>query len=245
MTALESLKEDESDIPEYVETLVDDGIIVIKDYFDSNVCDEIYDKVSEIIEQETCDVLSPEEDTSYQYLADHESTILNKRGGREKGFYDIFHIDHTIQELKDFKYDGEIMEIINAAGLYDYQPEATNIYWKESVSQTRGFHHDTYSEKFKSFVYLTDVKSKADGPYTYVKGSHEPSVLKQKGTSLVNKLKRKKVTDAVFYDEENIKYCTGPKGTLIISNQTGIHKGCPQEEGYERMLATTHFGQTT
>jgi hypothetical protein len=42
--------------------------------------------------------------------------------------------------------------------------------------------------------------------------------MKQKSTSLLNKVKGDPSTDAVFYDEDEAIYCTVPKGTLIVAN---------------------------
>jgi hypothetical protein len=57
----------------------------------------------------------------------------------------------------------------------------------------------------------------------------------------VNRLQSAPPTDAVFYDDDEALVCTAPKGTLIVANQAGYHRGIPQEEGRERMLATTSY----
>jgi hypothetical protein len=48
-------------------------------------------------------------------------------------------------------------------------------------------------------------------------------------------------TNAVFYDDSDAVVCTASKGTLIVANQAGYHRGMPQERGRERMLATTSY----
>jgi hypothetical protein len=154
---------------------------------------------------------------------------------------DVFNVDMAVSEVKSFKTDETINKIINQATSEEYSPDNVNVYWNQSVTTTRDFHADTYGGKFKSFVYLTDVPDRSYGPFSYVKGSHKSSKLKAKVSGIVNKIKDNPSTDAVFYDEDDVIYCTAPKGTLIIANQAGYHQGHPQKEGKERMLLTTSY----
>lgn len=109
------------------------------------------------------------------------------------------------------------------------------------MTDTRDFHADTYSGKFKAFVYLTNVPDKSYGPFSYIPGTQKMSTLKQTSTSLVNKVKGDPSTDAVFYDEDEAIHCTAPKGTLIVANQAGYHRGTPQEKGQTRVLVNTSY----
>lgn len=229
------------DKEEKAKKLSKDGLVTIKDYFTKSHCDDIYREVRQIIDEEKCDVIPKSENPGFSTLSSWDGTVISKRSGRDEGFYDIFNIDEMVSRLEDFKNDGDIMEIIKLASEKQPSPESTNIYWKESVTETRGPHHDTFGEKYKSFVYLTDVSTNKHGPYSYVKGSHNPSRVERFLTSRINKLKRNPSTDSVFYREDDAIQLTAPKGTLIISNQSGVHYGQPQAEGFERMLTTTHY----
>jgi hypothetical protein len=225
---------------EYAKTLVDDGVVIIEDYLDEDVCDELYSNVSETIEEEDIDVV---EGGNYDYseLANWGSAVANKRTGRDDGMIDVFNVDEKLPEVGSFKSDPLVNNIINKAASVTYSPDNVNVYWNRSVTTTRDFHADTYSGKFKSFVYLTNVPDRTYGPFSYIKGSHESSLAKRKVSSVMNKIKDKPSTDAVFYDEENELHCTAPKGTLIIADQTGYHRGHRQKQGRERMLMTTSY----
>jgi len=74
-----------------------------------------------------------------------------------------------------------------------------------------------------------------------VPGSHEPGRIRRKLTTLVNRVRDRPATDAVFADAEDAVTCTAPKGTLVIANQAGLHRGMPQEPGRERVLVTTSY----
>lgn len=232
------------ELQEHAETLAEDGIVIIEDYLDADVCDQLYDSISETIESRDIDVVEGG-DYSYREFVEWSGAVANKRTGSDEGMIDVFNMDEVVPEVKSFKTDSGIDNIIDEAASETYSPDNVNVYWNRSVTTTRDFHADTYSGKFKSFVYLTDVPDKAYGPFSYIKGSHKSSRIKEKASTLVNKFKNKPATDAVFYDEEDVVYCTAPKGTLIIANQAGYHRGHPQEEGKERMLLTTSYTPDT
>jgi len=226
----------------HAKTLTEDGIVIIDDYLDEETCDELYEEISHEIENGDYDVVEGG-DHGYDYsdFVNWGSPVVNKRTGRDDGMLDVFNVDLAISEVKSFKTDEMVNEIIDQATSEQYSPDNLNVYWNQSVTTTRDFHADTYGGKFKSFVYLTDVPDRSYGPFSYVKGSHQSSKAKQKLSKLANKVKGNPPSNALFYDEDNVTYCTAPKSTLIIANQAGYHKGHPQKEGNERMLMTTSY----
>lgn len=230
--------------PNHAETLAQDGIVVIDGYFEEPVCHELYDKIKTSIEMEDIDVVKG---GTYKYgdLVNWGGPVANERSGRDDGMIDVFNIDDIVPQVQSFKTDKDIQNIISTAADEPYSPDNVNVYWNRSVTTTRDFHADTYGGQFKSFVYLTDVPDRSFGPFSYVPGSHRTSTMKQKVSEVVNKIKGRPSTDAVFYDEEDLLYCTAPKGTLIIANQAGYHRGHPQGEGRERMLLTTSYTPET
>jgi hypothetical protein len=226
----------------YAEELQENGLVVVEDFIDEEKCDELYDEISTTIEDGDIDAVEGgEDDFDYEDLANWGGPVMKMRTGRDKGMIDVFNIDERIPAVGDFKTDKFVREIISESKSEDYSPDNVNVYWNRSVTGTRDFHADTYSGKFKSFVYLTDVPDRSYGPFSYVKRTHESSQIKQTVSGLVNRVKGDRYTDAVFYDESDVTYCTAPKGTLIIADQTGYHRGHPQEEGRERMLMTTSY----
>ena len=232
---------DPDQIRRHAEDLSETGVVAIRNYLDEATCDKIYQQANDIIVNESCDVIEENRAASAKELFEWEGTVINKRSGRDAGVYDVAQIDDSIEELREFKQDPVISDIINSATATTHRPLSTHIYWKQSIVETRGPHHDSLGEKFKAFVYLTDVNTKSHGPYAYVEGSHDPSFVEKAITVTKNKMQGKAKTDSVLYDEEDATYFIAPRGTLIISNQSGVHFGVPQRESYERMLATTHY----
>ena len=44
-----------------------------------------------------------------------------------------------------------------------------------------------------------------------------------------------------FYDKSQETAILGKSGTLLISNQNGMHKGYPQSDGAERLIGVFNF----
>jgi hypothetical protein len=232
----------QTETQDYARTLEEDGIVIIEDYLDEDTCNDLYKEISHEIEEGDYDVVEGgDHGYGYSDFVDWDGPVVNKRTGRDDGMLDVFNVDSAVPEVESFKTDAMVNDIINRATSEQYSPDNLNVYWNRSVTTTRDFHADTYSGKFKSFVYLTDVSDRSYGPFSYVKGSHRSSKAKRKVSQLANKVKGNPSTEAVFYDENNVIYCTAPKGTLIIANQAGYHRGHPQEERSERMLMTTSY----
>lgn len=228
------------DVDKYASILRRDGVVVIEDYLDADTCERLYEEAEGLIQSD--EITRAGSNPSYEELMLADEPILNFREGeRDHGMIDIFHVDLLFSELLDIKQDSGINRIINAATDKAYSPDNINIYRNEGVTETRGFHADTYSGKFKSFVYLTDVLNDSYGPFSYVRESHKKSKVEQTAYSLYNKVKGNKSTDAVSYDETKAETFTASKGTLIIANQAGYHRGMPQDPDKHRMLVTTSY----
>jgi len=225
---------------EFSESLRRDGIVIIDEYLDEAKCDEIRREVNAWIEN---GMRTADPDMGYAGMAGADEPILNQRSGdRDDGMLDIFNMDLAIPELREVKQDNFIQEVIGYAAQETYTPETLNIYVNRSVTNTRDYHADTYSGKYKSFIYLTDVTDVSYGPFSYIKGSHRPSRIRRRFRSFVNnRFRDVPSTNAVVYDDSDAETCVAPRGTLVIANQAGLHRGIPQEKGKERVMISTHY----
>ncbi len=109
---------------------------------------------------------------------------------------------------------------------------------------TQNWHRDAHDNQLLSvFMYLTDVNSERDGALWYIKGSQPGGPL---GTLFPQRKPhsvRLSPTDAEM--EANIPadkfvVCTGRKGTLVICDATGLHRGgyCTENR---RIMVLTDF----
>ena len=111
---------------------------------------------------------------------------------------------------------------------------------KQSLSKNAQlFHQDKEFIKFlKVFIYLNDVEND-NGPHSYISGSHKNYVDHVPEKYLFShRLSDEYLTSQ--YSKEEIISMTGKKGTIIIEDTSGFHKGVPVVKGY-RLLAQLEF----
>jgi phytanoyl-CoA dioxygenase PhyH len=115
-----------------------------------------------------------------------------------------------------------------------------------------GFHVDTFElSTFKIMLYLNDVTEK-DGPTSYLIGTHKDADLRYQkehvwggAVSPGDPSGRKHPT--TFTDEElgprlekHVKV-VGPRGTIILFDTWGVHKGIPPQPGGERHILVNYY----
>jgi len=227
-------KTENENIDALARELDSNGVISVEGYLSEQLSDEIREEVKSALDEDTYE--SADDDMTGSEMMAASRTIVNERSGEDDGMLDIFNIDESIEEIRDIKHDGFISSIIDRASKADFEPENINIYYNRSITDTRGYHFDSYDPQYKAFVYLTDVPDESYGPYSYIKGSNKRSYVRRRIEGILNRVRDEKPTAAIRYDDADIETFTAPKGTLIISDQTGYHRGIPQEEGKERML---------
>jgi len=116
---------------------------------------------------------------------------------------------------------------------------------KKDASSGGGWHRDHHFELFKVMIYISDVNEQ-NGPFSYIEKSH--SKINQLLTLFFLKLFSKNITR---YSEDSInlickifnykkKIFLGKKGTCIIFNSSGIHRGL-EISGGERLALTAYI----
>ena len=78
-----------------------------------------------------------------------------------------------------------------------------------------------------------------DGPYAYVPGSHRrPDLLKREAR--LNSLNGRPETNSYAFEGREVSFLV-EKGTVIISCQSGVHRGMPQREGASRTVLVGNY----
>lgn len=234
-------------------TLDDSGIVIIKNFISEDVIKKISSTVAELsssIEEflasgkrtlETKSILfqiNNEKLSGYKELADHKKTVASVRQGQDKGMVDVFNVDYAFKELKnDLRAVYEDSGILPIISNVKQKSEFTNLnfYFNSEVLSTRGFHADPFNKQLKAFIYLTDCISLDDGPYTYVKESHKDSPYRAANKAISESLPNK--TECPLIDHQKIIPVIGKAGSLVISDQSGFHRGFPQSEGHNRVVS--------
>ncbi len=176
----------------------------------------------------------------YGEIAACNKPVLIKRTRGDVGMLDLMHVDRILPELATLREDPEINQLITEAGGSRPDLKVMNAYVNRSITQTRGWHYDAFYTQFKAFLYLTDVPDESFGPYCYVAGSHRAGLVRTLNRRIQTETGGRE-TDAALWDPAREVKVLGSAGTLIVSNQSGIHRGWPQLPGRERVLIAVSF----
>ncbi len=147
----------------------------------------------------------------------------------------------TVQELFMDPFINSI-----AAGYLKCQPilDVITMWWSVPFNQkatdqaAQMYHFDMDRFKFiKFFFYLTDVHTD-NGPHCYIEGSHKslPNELLSDRRFSDEELKK-------FYPESAFKEFVGKKGTMLIVDTRGLHKGKPLVKD-NRLLLQIQFSNS-
>lgn len=228
----------EEDVVAYTKTLKRDGIIKIKNYIPASFADSLRKQLKQLAEKHPKSVRL---DNGVKFNYRNQ----DNPNGADAGMLDIYFAERLIPEISNIKQDKIIKILKNTTG-QKVIPLRSNAYINRGVKNTRVFHIDNAQPViYKAFIYLTDVSDTSFGPYSFVKASHRLSLYPYINLfrNLFRNLfsKRRRSTDMPFYKKRNAIPAIGKKGDLILSNQNGIHRGLPQEEGKERVALILSF----
>lgn len=226
------------------EKFAENGIFIKEGLFKNEVkeLDQLKSKVLNIVESHCDDEYYETEEYRYQqglrelrkysHLANYKKPIIMKRSGADEGMIDIFNIDRLIQNKNIINQIIKTLKTFECVS--DYNLQSVNMYINKGITSTRCFHLDTNNEKLKGFIYLTPVETLDDGPYSYIIGSHRSLDL----LSLNNKIfgRNKHKFDVPVVPTDQAVACTGSAGTLVVSDQKGVHRGHPQSSDFNSRI---------
>lgn len=148
-----------------------------------------------------------------------------------------------IGEVQKLAFDKNLLNLVSQFLGSEPVLCQTNCWWSVAKSTHRSnlsanaqlFHQDTEYLKFvKVFIYLTDVEEN-NGPHQYVQGTSKIAQDKLgEGYKPSNRVGDEKVLD--LFGKENILTFKGKKGSVIIEDTFGLHKGTPVVEGSRLLL---------
>lgn len=242
-----------NDSSEVNRKLDDFGIVIVPDFLARDVIDKTANVINEFEVElkkfldsgdtilETKSILfqlGAEKLKGYSALSNYPKTVVFVRQGQDEGMVDVFNIDYAFNELKTELrkcYDeSDILNVISS-DTESLKFKNLNFYINRQVASTRGFHADSYERQLKAFIYLTDCLTLDDGPYTYVKESHKDSPYRAANKFISETLPNK--TECPLVDHQKIIPVLGKAGSLVISDQSGFHRGFPQSQGHSRVVS--------
>ena len=225
--------------------LRDEGVVVIPDFLPPEECDRLADSARNVV-----NAISPQEfaaGTGQDVARLPAGTeVMIRRGtsahmnpNTDVGLIHVRHVDKVVSEfskLRDAKLPQRIMGEVTHKTI---TPLYCDIYINQSVTSTRVYHYDS-PYLFKSLLYLTDVPSEDEGPYSYLKGTHRFAIHRYK-FMIRNLVRGYHLTEMGTPSSTRTLNVFGTKGTLIISDQFGFHRGLPQKLGRSRIVCTVYY----
>jgi len=175
-------------------------------------------------------------------LSAHDKAVIHIRSGQDNGMIDVFNVDALFSAFRSSVrplFESEpLLNLLGASGAASV-PNNLNLYINQAIGNTRGFHVDSYSKQVKVFLYLTDVLNLDDGPYTYVKGTHKDNAFSRVNKDISRSFDNS--TEAPVLPQESIVPVLASKGSLVISDQGGFHRGFPQSPEGKRCVAVMNY----
>lgn len=236
-----------------------EGIVVVPNYFERALADDIHEYIdSELKKLDINTANMEDEDLDHLYIhrsgktfgsyADRQNyskAVADIRRGKDEGMIDIFNVDKAFPEqlanLRQSLEQPSLLEVISEAGYRSVKTTNLNIYINRDILHTRGFHIDSIEPNLKGFIYLTDVGELSKGPYCYVRKTHVDDNPVRQLNATLSALAKRAATDAPFVDPALVTPVVARKGDLVISDQSGIHRGIPQARGSERYMAVMRY----
>lgn len=185
----------------------------------------------------------------YQVLAHHSKPVISIRSRQKDtddvGMIDIFGLDKftklqkpNISSIYKGLFEGSLSESVSQ--ISGYSRQQTNLYLNEGVLRTRGPHIDNNQNPFKVFLYLTDCVEEKNGPYCYL----PRSVTDRRWMTherLKNALLGLPSTEVSSFPRDNMVKLFAKAGTVVVSNQSGIHCGWPQSSNGTRLMLVSSY----
>lgn len=212
---------------EILHILDDKGIYVIPNFISSERADELAKKA----------------DNSFEINPD---LVKKESNGFDERIYgvDLF-TDFEFTEFNEFT-ENYAKKFYFSPKLHSFSLLGRIHSGNGNLGSGSGWHRDSpITHQFKGIVYLTDV-SEANGPFQYIEETHKLAYIKQVLQSLnaENTKRRFKESEVENLINEGIipsyKSYVGKKGTLILVNTRGLHRGAPIKEG-SRYAITRYF----
>lgn len=228
---IENIPLSTDDKKKYKDQLERDGIAIISNYYSPEKCDNLKESLEE-------------------WFSDDKKIWKDEVGSDHR----LHFANEYIEDIQDFYADSFINSIISsyeATSNFNGFTLANKVVPKpENKGSGRGWHRDYVKRtQTKALIYLSDVNEE-NGPFQYILGTHKlRSVLdvQLKINSKFDQYRFSKEDIDLLLKKTNyeLKTVSGLKGTLILVDTRGLHRGKPIEEGVRYALTNYYWFKTS
>lgn len=207
------------------------------------VWDEGYVVVPGFLDEQTCDAMKDEVD---HLLDEHADKAQVTSEGADHRLFGVERVSPTLNQFWEHPM------LVQAFQIYCKPEQVTGFTMANRITASEnnlgsgnGWHRDTASSRqFKSILYLTDVADE-NGPFQYLRKSHTPwsrvwTSMEFKTLFRERRYDTDELTELLDSCQQQIVTLTAPKGTLILADTSGIHRGKPLISGC-RYALTNYF----
>lgn len=216
-----------------LDPLVEDGIVVVEDYFSAERIGEMRVACEAVLDRVDCGELGEQTWTV-------QPDILVR----------LAEVDELVPETQAFFGDPGIHSVMAAAmspRVVSFRKELEHRFGVGKTAQADLYHFDNWRPICKAFLLLDDV-GPDNAPFVYVPGTHRPAAWKRRHERDFDTLGPRGPFGHFFPQE--IRYlrdeipwrervCTGKAGTLILADFRGLHRGTPLRSGRRILLNNT------
>lgn len=211
-----------------VKQIRETGIVVIDNFYTPEKCDELSKEIDQLLIDKSGEI------TQDAVKADHRIMGANIASSQ----IDEYYKNPFISEIRDAYYKKKNILGFTLAAKINAS--------KDNLGSGGGWHRDDiYGKQFKAIIYLSDTSEK-NGPFQYIPETHKSlskvkTVAKYKIKAFQNRLSQEEIDYIVDNSDYEVNSYLGKKGTLILVDTTGIHRGKPLEEGSRYALTNYYF----
>lgn len=206
------------------DSISENGYAVLPDFYSTKLCAKLVSETDRILKKHPNFV--------------HEASDMRIFGAE--------HLSQSIMQFHNLKL-GE--ELVNA---YWQSPSQNAFTLAAKMPFTpgnqgsgEGWHRDSFFCQFKLILYLTDV-SEQSGPFQYIRYSHRFPHLGQdirtgRLAYMDTRASVAQVERIIQKSPERLVTVTAPRGTLLIADTSGLHRGKPIENGVRYALTNYYY----
>lgn len=205
------------------------GIVLLEGFYSEEKCDDLKEKLTQKIKN-----------------VDNVYHIWKSQDGSDTRLFGIETIDVCFEDFYTDKF------ILNVVSSYERSNEFAGFtlgsileHKANNLGSGEGWHRDrSDAHQTKAMLYLSDVGDE-EGPFQYLFGSHKP------WNKIYDSLfYRFKINETRFNDNQvnelidkryETKIFSAKKGTLIIFDSSGLHRGMPIKSQIKRYSITNYF----
>jgi hypothetical protein len=218
----------------FLNKLEHDGIVIIENYISQKNIDYIFQSLNKKVE-----ILDNANIENYDSKIYPGNNFLNYEEVKNNlSNLTFLNLHKTVPGLNQIIFQETLLKIIS--NYLGYMPQFNNPIFIRSfppkkkliIKDASNWHKDSAldSKYLQVFIYLEDVDLE-NGPFTFIKKSHQQTFQSFKplyGYEINKHESQGRVNDDELFSHFSKKdqiFCTGKKGTLVIADTTGFHKG--------------------